>query len=166
MGFYNFSSPRDKDQEEQIEKVFGSNEISSEEMEGATSIVPLAQKYGTEKNAIKTDEAKIKKRKAALAEQEAELFLLLENIGIESFVTGGHTYYRRVDTYYSINVGKAETALEWVRSAGYGGSIKETVNFQTLTSNIKEFIEGEGEPPTEKDGMNVRVVNRVGVRKK
>jgi len=132
-----------------------------------TDMVNLAVEYGKEKNAIKGAEEQIKARKDALSKQEEMLYLLLDNAGMSSFSAEGHTYYKRIDTYASIDMGNAEVALEWIREAGYGDSIKETVNPRTLTTIIKEYSEQfGGELPADTDGIKIRTVNRVGIRKK
>jgi len=49
---------------------------------------------------------------------------------------------------------------------GFGDIIKLAVNLRSLGSVIKEVFENTGENPGDKDGINIRTVNRVGVRKR
>ena len=131
-----------------------------------SSMVDLAVVYGAEKRAIKDVENKIKMRKAALAIMEEKLYALLEDEGIESFSTNGFTYFTRIDTYASVDKAQEGVAFAWIKEAGYEYLIKATVNAQSLTVAVKEYIEENEEIPGETEGIKIRTVNRVGVRKK
>ena len=127
-------------------------------------MVELAEEYGKEKQAIKTAENKIKARKKIQAEKEEKLFAMLEAAGIETFGTGEYTYYKRIDSYPSI--ADEEKAHRWIKKEGFGDIIKLAVNLRSLGSAIKEIFETTGEIPGEEEGIKVRTVNRVGVRKR
>lgn len=123
-------------------------------------IVALAEKYGKEYRAIKAAEAAIKKRTEALAEQGATLFAMLENIGITLFKAGGRTYFTRVDMYASVDSGNEATAFEWVNEIGCDYLIMEKINAQSLTREIKAYVEAGGDMPGIDDGIKIRTVNR------
>ena len=154
ISFHDFSES-DKD--------FGGEEMS----EGMSEdMVALALKYAEEKNRIKEIEASVKERKKALAEKEETLFAAMENAGMDSFSASSHTFYRRVDTYASIDAALNDKALGWVKEQGYEDAIKLTVNPRTLTAIVKEVVESGGDQPEKDEGIKLRVVNRVGIRKK
>ena len=150
ISFHDFSDS-DKD--------FGSEELSDD-------MVALALKYAEEKSKIKEIEASVKERKKALAEKEETLFAAMENAGMDSFSASSHTFYRRVDTYASIDPALNDKALGWVKEQGYEDAIKLTVNPRTLTAIVKEVVESGGDQPEKDEGIKLRVVNRVGIRKK
>ena len=129
-------------------------------------MVTLAEKYGKEKRSIKAAENKIKARKEALTEQEVMLFNVLEGLGIQSFSSKGFTYFTKIDSYASVDADKTKNAFEWIRGEGFGDIIKLTANPRSLTSVVKEVFETTRAVPGDDDGINIRVVNRVGVRKK
>ena len=129
-------------------------------------MVTLAEKYGEEKRSIKAAENKIKNRKEALAKQEAVLYNVIEGLGIQSFSSKGYTYFTKIDSYASVDAARTNNAFAWIRGEGFGDIIKLTANARSLTSVVKEVFEITGERPEESDGINIRVVNRVGVRKK
>lgn len=130
------------------------------------TMVELAEVYGEEKRSIKAAESKIKLRKAELETKEGILYAMLEGVGITSFSTGGYTYFARIDTYASVDAAKREAAFKWLKDLGYDYLIKETVNAQSLTAEVKKHIEETQETPGEDEGIKIRTVNRVGVRKK
>ena len=127
-------------------------------------MVKLAEEYGKEKQAIRSAENEIKARKKKQAEKEEKLFAMLEAAGIETFGTGEYTYYKRVDSYPSI--ANEKMAHKWIKEEGFGDIIKLAVNLRSLGSVIKEVFETTGEMPGEEDGINIRTVKRVGVRKR
>lgn len=127
-------------------------------------MVKVAEKYGEEKRSISVAENKIKGRKGKLQEVEEKLFAMLEACGMQSFGAGAFTYFTRVDSYPSIAVEKA--AFRWIEREGFRHIIKLNVNLKTLGSTIKEIFETTGEKPGENDGIDIRTVNRVGVRKR
>lgn len=129
-------------------------------------MVKLAEVYGEEKRSIKEAENKVEVRKGELAKQEATLFAMLEGLEMDSFSSKGYTYFRKVDSYASVDAEETKAAFEWIKEAGFGEIIKLTVNARSLTSVLKEVFETTGEIPSESDGIKCRTVNRVGVRKK
>ena len=145
-------------------KEFGSN-IFKEDVESLPKeMAELAEEYGEEKRAIKSAENEIKARKKIQAEREEKLFALMDAAGIENFGTGGYTFFTRVDSYPSI--ADEEKAHRWIKEEGFGDIIKLAVNLRSLGSVIKEVFEITGEIPGEEEGIKVRTVNRVGVRKR
>jgi len=129
-------------------------------------MVSLAEEYGEEKRSIKAAENKIKARKRVLLEKEEKLFAMFEAIGMTTFGTGEYTYYTRVDSYPSIDANKVKAAHTWIKEEGFGDIIKLTVNLKSLGSVLKEVFEVTGVVPGEEDGIKIRTVNRVGVRKR
>ena len=127
-------------------------------------MVTLAEEYGEEKRSISAAEQKIKVRKRGQAIKEEKLFAMFEAIGMDSFGAGAYTYYTKVDSYPSIAVEKA--AFKWIRKEGFKHLIRPSVNLKTLGSMVKEVFEVTGAAPGEKDGIDIRTVNRVGVRKR
>lgn len=129
-------------------------------------MVKLAEEYGEEKRSISQAEQKIKGRKREQAEKEEKLFAMFEAVGMTTFGTGAWTYYTRVDSYPSIDADKVPAAHKWIKEEGFGDIIKLTVNLKSLGSVIKEVFEVTGTVPGEEDGIDIRIVNRVGVRKR
>jgi len=129
-------------------------------------MIKLAEEYGEEKRSIKAAENKIKARKTKLAEQEATLFGVLEGLEMDSFSSKGWTYFRKVDSYATVDAAETGAAHKWIKDAGFKEIIKLTVNCRSLTSVLKEVFEVTGDVPGKNDGIKVRTVNRVGVRKK
>jgi len=127
-------------------------------------MVSLAEEYGKEKRDIRSAENKIKARKKDQAEKEEKLFAMLEAVGIETFGTGEYTYYKKIDSYPSIS--NEKEAHAWIKREGFGDIIKLAVNLRSLGSVIKEVFENTGENPGDKDGISIRTVKRVGVRKR
>lgn len=129
-------------------------------------MIELAKKYGREKAAIKIAENKIKKRKQDLAKMETELFSVITESGLTSFSTEDQTFFSRVDRYASVDMSQAEIAFDFLKEYGYGHIIKPSVNARTLTSAIKDIEDQTGIVLGKDNGINVREVERVGVRKK
>lgn len=143
----------------------GLNLLFEEKVESLPQeMVSLAEEYGEEKRSISAAEQKIKTRKRIQAEKEEKLFAMFEAVGMTTFGTGAWTYYTKVDSYPSIEVEKA--AHKWIKGEGFGDIIKLTVNLKSLGSVIKEVFEVTGAAPGEEDGIKIRIVNRVGVRKR
>ena len=129
-------------------------------------MVDLADMYGKEKRSIEQAEAVIKQRKEVLATQEATLYALLDNIEIDSFSSGGYTFFKKVDMYATIDASREGVAFKWLEDEDFDYLIRRTVNCKSLSSAIKTVIEETGEMPGEDEGIKIRIVNRVGVRKK
>ena len=127
-------------------------------------MVKLAEEYGEEKRSISQAEQKIKARKRVQAEKEEKLFAMFEGCGMTTFGTGNYTYYTRVDSYPS--VAEEKRAFKWIRGEGFKHIIRPTVNLKILGSMIKEVFEVTGTIPGEDDGIKIRTVNRVGVKKR
>jgi hypothetical protein len=132
--------------------------------ETTKTLVDIAKEYGIKKDRIKLLDFQLTKLKAETQEQETILYDLFEAAKLSSIKSGNRTYFTRIDTYASVDTANTETALQWVRDAGYEDIIKLGVNARTLTSAIKDFVESTGETPGEDDGIKLRTVNRVGVR--
>jgi hypothetical protein len=132
--------------------------------ETTKTLVDIAKEYGIKKDRIKLLDFQLTKLKAETQEQETILYDLFEAAKLSSIKSGNRTYFTRIDTYASVDAANTETALQWVRDAGYEDIIKLGVNARTLTSAIKDFVESTGETPGEDDGIKLRTVNRVGVR--
>jgi len=146
----------------------GVNDLFKENgtQETSQDIVRLAEQYGKEKRSIKEEEGKLKKRKEKLLKKEAELFAILDCTGIESLSSPEWTFYKRVDTYASVDANMTSKAHDWIKEAGYEDIIRLAVNSRSLTKAVKEIFEETGEVPGEDEGIKVRTVNRVGVRKR
>lgn len=101
-----------------------------------------------------------KKEKMAL---EEVTWLLMEKIGgVDSLKRGGHTFYRKTDQYMSVPKDTKFETYEWLKENGYDGLFYETINSRTLTSEVKKNVTEGDEIP---ECLNVRVVNRIGIRK-
>jgi len=134
--------------------------------ESPVDIVLLAEQYGKEKTSIKTEENNLKGRKEKLLKKETELFAIMEGLNLESFSSTEHTFFKKVDSYASVDASSTEKAHEWIRGAGFDDIIKLAVNARSLSAAIKENFETTGEVPGENEGIKIRTVNRVGVRKR
>lgn len=131
-----------------------------------SEVVELAHEYGEEKRSIKVAESSVEARKSALAKVEEKLYAMIEATGMTSFSTAEYTYYTRIDSYASVDAGNREAAFKWIRDEGYGDIVKLTANAQSLTSVVKQVFEATGGVPGEDDGIKLRTVNRVGVRRR
>ena len=128
-------------------------------------LVAAAKEYGIEKDAIKELDGELKKRKNDLKKEETTLFAMFEAIGITSIKAEGRTYFTKVDTYASIDAENEEAAFEWIKEIGCDYLIAERVNAQSLTREVKAYMEGGGEKPSLDQGIKMRTENRVGAPK-
>jgi hypothetical protein len=142
------------------------NEPQDTGSEKMKSLVAKAKVYGAEKDAVKEAENKIKKRKADLREKELALFDMFQVVGITSIKAEGRTYFTRIDTYASLDAAKPDVAFKWIDEIGCDFLIKKTVNAQSLTREVKAYIEETGEIPGEEQGIKLRVENRVSAPKR
>lgn len=133
-------------------------------METTKTLVEIAKDYGIKKDRVNLLESQVKKLKKEIQEQEAVLFGMFEDSELASIKSGGRTYFSRTDTYASVDSGNAEAAFEWVRGAGYEDIVKLSINARSLTAAIKDIKEQTGETPGDDSGINIRTINRIGVR--
>ena len=105
-----------------------------------------------------------KKERMAL---EETTWLMMEKMGgIDSLKKGGHTFFRRTDQYMSVPKATKYETYDWLKENGYEGLFYETINAKTLTSEVKKNVEEDGEEGGEiPECLNVRVVNRIGIKK-
>lgn len=142
---------------------FNEHQGADADPETMKGLVSAAKIYGIEKDAIKEMDAKLKIRKANSREKELTLFDMFQAIGITSIKAEGRTYFTRVDTYASVDAAKVDTAFKWIDEIGCDYLIKKTVNAQSLTREVKAFIESGGDTPGEDQGIKMRTENRVSV---
>jgi len=93
---------------------------------------------------FKADYEYAKKERAKL---EEEVFDRLENANIQSMNIDNSTLYRKTTIYASIKKTDKENGLQWLMNNGYDSIIQETVNANTLSAVMKEFIAEGGEIP-------------------
>jgi len=129
------------------------------------TLVTAAKAYGIKKDKLKIDESSIKQRKSKLREEELILFDMFQAVGIASIKAEGRTYFTRVDTYASVDAGNKETAFKWIKEIGCGYLIVKTVNAQSLTREVKAYIEAEDDTPGQEQGIKLRTENRVSAPK-
>ncbi len=117
----------------------------------------------------------LKDRKADLKDElssvEAELSdieqQLIQRMGEEetsSFVRSGFKYYMSTRVFASPT--EKDTLYRWLKENGYGDLVQETVNSNTLSSWVKEFINENGELPDDlKSLVNVFEKVQINIRK-
>jgi hypothetical protein len=129
------------------------------------TLAGVARKYNAQKYEIKILEAELKQLKEDARKEEISLSETLSDSGLESIKVDGSTFFQRIDNYASVDSANSEAAFEFIREAGYEDIIKMTINARSLTSALKDIEEQTGKTPSEGDGINVRTVNRVGIRR-
>lgn len=95
---------------------------------------------------------------------ELELPEILENNKMDSLKTGGRNFFPQPRLFISIKSGKEEEGCAWLRELGYDPIIKETVNGNTLSSSMLEFVRNKGVLPPE-EFFNVHIKNSISMRK-
>lgn len=128
--------------------------------------IKLAKIYVELKEQCAEIDRDLKKHKAKAAELEESLYAKLEADEVQSIAVKGKMLFRRIDTYASVDREMETAAFVWLRENGYGHLIREIANARSLTSAIKEYIEEGGSLESITDGIKLRAVNRVVVRKK
>lgn len=122
------------------------------------------------------DDLKIlKDRKADLKDElsslEAEITeteqLLIQRMSEEetsSFARAGFKYYMSTRVFASPS--DKDNLFSWLKENGYGDLVQETVNSNTLSSWVKEFINENGELPNDlKNLVNVFEKVQINIRK-
>ena len=141
------------------------SDIQDTDPETMKNLVSAAKAFGIEKDIIKKLDGDLKKRKADHKDREALLFAMFEVIGITAIKADGRTYFTKIDTYAAIDAGNEEAAFKWIKEIGCDYLIAEKVNAQSLTREVKAYIEGGGNKPTLDQGIKMRTENRVGAPK-
>ena len=141
--------------------LFNEAQVADADPETMKGLVVAAKKYGIEKDTVNELDTKLKKRKADLRIDELALFDMFQAVGITSIKAEGRTYFTRIDTYASVDAAQKEAAYKWIDEIGCDYLITKTVNAKSLTREVKVYIEGGGDTPGEKQGIKLRVENRV-----
>lgn len=126
----------------------------------------LAGEYSEARNEIHELDAKLKELKAEQRKREEKLYDLMEVTELTSISSKNKTFFLRTDQYASVDATNTEACFSWLREHDYDHIIKLGVNARTLGSAVKDIMEQTGEEPGEHDGINVRTIDRVGIRKK
>lgn len=95
-----------------------------------------------------------------------EMLVMMQNSGLDLFRTPRGTFYTSTTT--RARVADKEKAFAWLRDAGLGGLIQETVNAQSLSADIRRMAsDGQVALETlEAHGISVYIDETVNVRKK
>jgi hypothetical protein len=89
---------------------------------------------------------------------------VLEELGLDSVKTEGHTFTLGSQLHASIPNHKMKEGLAWLRENSLGDIIKEGVNPKTLSSALKDLIEEKGVTPPE-DAITMHIKKVTSVRK-
>ena len=90
---------------------------------------------------------------------EEELYARLEEFGFQKITVDGETWNQRTDIYYGfLNENFAKIA-EWLKEVDLDYLITETINRNSLTSQVKDLVKRKIEIP---DFISKTVKNRVG----
>lgn len=115
----------------------------------------LSHQIANLKRSKKLQEELLDGIKLKLNELEANLILIMENEGLQSFKDKDlGTFFLRVDTYASIE--DYDKAFSWLREKGMGDVIKETVHAKTLAAIAKDNPQIEGVKITLKTQLGIR----------
>jgi len=90
---------------------------------------------------------------------EEELYARLEEFGFQRITVDGETWNQRTDIYYGyLNTDFAKIS-KWLKEVDLDYLITQTVNRQSLTSQVKDLVKRKIEIP---DFINKTTKNRVG----
>lgn len=142
--------------------------VPIDELFGSTAAVEataakLAEQIALEDDALSQLDTELKRRKAALDRQRTQLANLMIGAGVDSLkLANGLTPSVAIKKKYFKAGGVTDERLhEWLRTAGLGSIIKETVHFGSLQSTMKAHDEAEGEIPSDifnvKDERGIRL---------
>ena len=129
----------------------------------AATAAKLAEQIAIEDDALTVLDAELKRRKAALDRQKTQLADLMIGAGVDSLkLANGLTPSVALRRKFFKAQGVTDERLHrWLRTAGLGSIIKETVHFGSLQSTIKAHEEAEGEIPSDifniKDERTIRL---------
>jgi len=123
----------------------------------------MAEAIAVEDDALTALDAELKRRKAALDRQKTQLADLMIGAGVDSLkLANGLTpsvALRR--KFFKVQGVTDEQLHRWLRAAGLGSIIKETVHFGSLQSTMKAHEEAEGDIPSNifnvKDERTIRL---------
>lgn len=101
---------------------------------------------------IKDDDARLKRKKAALDLMEFRLRERMERGELKQVVTvdaAGRrtTLYLKACTYVGLLKQDREALKEWLKANGQGEIVKEEVNAKTLAAHVSELLKEGGEVP-------------------
>jgi hypothetical protein len=118
---------------------------------------------------VRETDKTLKERKKALREREEEMYIRLQNEGlmkvaVEHPISGKtFTLFPNLNRRFYLQAEKKEEATAWLKETGFEDLFKETINSNTLTAAMKEFIEQDGEIPEELIGEIQ--TKRIGMRR-
>jgi hypothetical protein len=123
----------------------------------------LAEAIAIEDDTLMALDAELKRRKAALDQQKTQLAEVMIGAGVDSLklangLTPSVTLRRK---FFKAQGVTDEQLHRWLRTAGLGSIIKETVHFGSLQSTMKAHEEAEGDIPVDifniKDERTIRL---------
>ena len=117
---------------------------------------------------LKTDlEQQVKDVTAQIDQTDFRLAELMAETETQNFTRAGTTFFLTTKTRASPTVGEKDELFQALRDKGYGDLVYETVNANSLSSFVKEQIEGNDDKlPSWLEGLvNVFDKTNVGVRK-
>ena len=123
-----------------------------------TEILLKLKKLKIEELKLKADYEYAKKERIKLEEL---VYDRLEDANIQNINVDNSTFYRKTVAYASINKAKKEAAFEWLQNNGFESIIQETVNANTLSAIMKEFIAEGGETP---ECIPIYVKKSIGIK--
>ncbi len=117
-----------------IETMFANDTIEA-------TAAQLAEAIAIEDDELARLDTEFKARKAALDEQKEKLAMLLISNGLDSIkLSNGLTPSASVTRKFFKAKGVTDETLHtWLRQAGLGSVIRETVHFGTLNSTLREY---------------------------
>jgi hypothetical protein len=123
----------------------------------------LAEAIAIEDDALTALDVEVKRRKAALDQQKTQLADLMIGAGLDSLkLANGLTPSVALRRKFLKAQGVTDEQLhQWLRTAGLGSIVKETVHFGSLQSTLKAHEEAEGDIPSDifnvKDERTIRL---------
>lgn len=135
-------------------------------------VFELAGKYRALRETKDKLEEELKGVSEAISNAERDLANEMVNGELQSIDFGGKLFYLYPEMRVSVRGGKQPEAFDWLRDHDLGDLIKETVNSNSLTSEVKKYLAEMDETPdllkAERDVIemfaNIFERTRVGLR--
>lgn len=100
----------------------------------------------------------------AFDKEEEALFAKLESENIQGIKVNGKNVFRSTRIWASVPQDKFDAGLEWLNENGFEYIPKTTINTQTLSAAMKEYIEKEGQAAVP-DCIKITPKNHLSIRK-
>lgn len=137
-----------------------------EKLRVSTNLVEVCKIYKELSDALELIEAYTKILNSVYSDiSEQILPKLFEGLDVDSIKAHNRQFILNNRTFFSIPQEKQSEGYKWLKEHGYGMLVKDSVNAQTLSAAMNEYVDEKGEYPPE-EAMTKYSKKYISIRKK